>query len=57
MGKTIAQLAIMKWIEAYIGISNLEIKFVEPYEAYVTDCNGDSITVKYDSDAKEVFAF
>ena len=56
MPKTIAQLVIMKWIEANIAISNLEIKSIEPYEACVTDSNGDSLTVRYDSDAREVFA-
>lgn len=56
MGKTIAQLAIMNWIEGHLGICDLEIKFIDPREAFITDANGDSLTVKYDSDTREVFA-
>ena len=56
MPKTIAQLAIMKWIESHLGICDLDIKFIDPREAFITDANGDSLTVKYDSDTREVFA-
>lgn len=56
MQKTIAQLAILSWIENKLGICNLDIKFVDKREAFVTDSNGDTITVKYDSDTREVYA-
>lgn len=54
--RTIAQLAIMNWIEAHFGISNIDVKFTDKREAYVTDENGDSITLIYDGAAKEVYA-
>ncbi len=55
MPKTIAQLAIISWIENKLGICDLDIKFTDKREAFVTDSNGDSMTVKYDSDTKEVY--
>lgn len=54
--KTIAQMAILNWIECQFGISNMDIKFTDSREAFVTDRNGDSITIKYDSDTREVYA-
>ena len=56
MGKTIAQMAIMNWIETHLGICDLDIQFVDSREAYVTDANGDSLILKYDSFTKEVYA-
>lgn len=54
--KTIAQLAIMNWIESHFGLSNMDIKFTDKREAYVTDENGDSMTLVYDGATKEVYA-
>lgn len=54
--KTIAQLAILSWIENKLGIRDFDIKFVDKREAFVTDSNGDNMTVKYDSDTREVYA-
>ena len=56
MPKTIAQLAIMNWIENHFGICNLDIEFTGTREAFVTDRNGDTMTLKYDRDTKEVHA-
>lgn len=56
MPKTIAQLAILSWIENKMGICNLDIKFTDKKEAFVTDSNGDTMTLKYDSDTREVYA-
>lgn len=54
MPKTIAQLAIMNWIENHFGICNLDIKFTDSREAFVTDSNGDTLILKYDSDTRNV---
>lgn len=56
MPKTIAQLAILNWIENHMGLCDLDIKFVDKREAFVTDCNGDTMTLKYDSNTREVYA-
>ena len=56
MPKTIAQMAILNWIERRFGITNLDIKFTDTREAFVTDMNGDTMTLRYDSDAREVYA-
>ena len=56
MPKTIAQMAILNWIENHLGIANLNIKFTDVREAFVTDSNGDTMTLKYDSDTREVYA-
>lgn len=56
MPKTIAQLAILNWIENHMGIGDLNISFVDKREAFVTDSNGDTMTLKYDSDTREVYA-
>lgn len=56
MPKTIAQLVILNWIENHMGLCDLDIKFVDKREAFVTDCNGDTMTLKYDSDTREVYA-
>ena len=56
MPKTIAQLAILNWIDRNLGIVNLDIKFTDAREAFVTDKNGDTMTLKYDSDTREVYA-
>lgn len=56
MSRTIAQLAILNWIESHLGNCNLDIKFTDKREAFVTDCNGDTMTLKYDSDTREVYA-
>ena len=56
MPKTIAQLAIMNWIESHFGISNMDVKFIDKREAFVTDSNGDTMTLKYDSVTREVYA-
>lgn len=55
MPKTIAQLAIMNWIESHFGICNLDIKFTDSREAFVTDSNGDTLILKYDSDTRNVY--
>lgn len=47
--KTIAQMAIMNWIECHFGICDMDIRFTDAKEAFVTDMNGDTITLKYDS--------
>ena len=54
--KTIAQMAILNWIEAHLRLTSLDIRFTDAREAFITDCNGDTMTVKYDSDTKEVYA-
>ena len=56
MPKTIAQLAILNWIENHFGVADLDIKFTDVREAFVTDSNGDTMTVKYDSSTREVYA-
>lgn len=56
MPKTIAQMAILNWIENHFGICNLDIKFTDMREAFVTDSNGDTLTLKYDGDTREVYA-
>lgn len=56
MSRTIAQLAILSWIENKMGICDLDIKFTDTREAFVTDSNGDTMTLKYDSDTREVYA-
>ena len=57
MPKTIAQMAILSWIEYHFGHCNMDIEFTDVREAFVTDCNGDTMTLKYDNDTKEVYAF
>lgn len=49
MAKTIAQMAILNWIESHFGICDMDIKFTDAREAFVTDINGDTLTLKYDS--------
>ncbi len=56
MAKTIAQFAIMSWIENKMGICDLDIKFTGKREAFVTDSNGDTMTLRYESDTREVYA-
>ncbi len=56
MPKTIAQLAILNWIESHMGICDLTVNFVDKREAFVTDSNGDTMTLKYDIDTREVYA-
>ena len=56
MPKTIAQMAILNWIEKHFGSGCLEVKFTDAREAFVTDMNGDSLTLKYDSNPREVYA-
>lgn len=52
--KTIAQMAILNWIESHFGICDMDIKFTDAREAFVTDINGDTLTLKYDSNTREV---
>ena len=54
--KTIAQMAILNWIESRFGMCDMDIKFTDKREAFLTDCNGDTMTIKYDSDTREVYA-
>lgn len=54
--KTIAQYAIIKYLEEKIGIRGLEVRFTDAKEALITDENGDHITLKYDSDTQNVYA-
>lgn len=54
--KTIAQMAILNWIESRFGICDMDIKFTDAREAFVTDINGDTLTLKYDSNTREVYA-
>lgn len=56
MPKTIAQMAILNWIDSHFGVANLDIKFTDVRETFVTDINGDTMTIKYDSDTREVYA-
>lgn len=56
MMKTIAQMAIMNWIESHIEKSGLDIKFTDKREAYIKDKNGDCLTLIYYEDTKEVYA-
>ena len=56
MPKTIAQMAILNWIERHFGIGNMDIKFTDVREAFITDKNGDTMTLKYDGDTREVYA-
>lgn len=55
MVKTIAQMAILNWVECHFGIGNIDLCFTDAREAFVTDENGDTITLKYDSNTHEVF--
>lgn len=55
MAKTIAQMAILNWVESHFGIGNIDLRFTDTREAFVTDENGDTITLKYDSNTHEVF--
>lgn len=52
---TIAQMAIMNWVDAHLGICNVDVKFTDKREAYITDENGDGMTLVYDSTAREVY--
>lgn len=52
---TIAQMAIMNWVESHLGVCNVNVKFTDKREAYVTDANGDGITLVYDNVAGEVY--
>lgn len=54
--KTIAQLAIVNWIDSHFGMGNLDVKFTDTREALVTDSNGDTMTLVYDSATREVYA-
>lgn len=56
MTKTIAQMAILSWVELHFGIRNMDIEFTGTREAFITDKNGDSLTLKYDSCTREVYA-
>lgn len=56
MPKTIAQMAILNWIESHFGIGNMDIKFTDVREAFITDKNGDTMTLKYDGDTRDVYA-
>ena len=56
MTKTIAQMALMNWIEFNVGVTNMNIQFMYAREAFVTDEHGDTMTLKYDSDTREVYA-
>lgn len=56
MAKTIAQMAILNWVESHFGMCNLHIEFTGIREASVVDFNGDSMTLKYDPDTREVHA-
>lgn len=56
MAKTIAQMAILNWIESHFGMCDMDIKFTDAREAFVTDINGDTLTLKYDSNTREVYA-
>ena len=55
--KTIEQAAILGWIENHFGICDMNIEFKDAREAFVTDTNGDTLTLKYDSNTREVYAF
>ena len=35
----------------------MNIEFKDAREAFVTDTNGDTLTLKYDSNTREVYAF
>lgn len=54
--KTIAQLAILNWVESHFGICDMDIKFTDTREAFVTDSNGDTMTLVYDGATREVYA-
>ena len=54
--KTIAQLAILNWVESHFGICDMDIKFTDAREAFVTDSNGDTMTLVYDGATREVYA-
>ena len=56
MTKTIAQMAILSWVESHFGIRNMDIEFTGSREAFITDKNGDSLTLKYDSYTREEYA-
>lgn len=56
MPRTIAQMAILNWVETHFGITNMEVRFTEKREALVVDRNGDALTLRYDSDTREVYA-
>lgn len=56
MPRTIAQMAILNWVETHFGITNMEVCFTEKREALVVDRNGDALTLRYDSDTREVYA-
>ena len=54
--KTIAQMAILNWIDAHFGMCDMYIEFVGSREVSLVDENGDQMTLKYDSDTREVYA-
>lgn len=56
MSNAIAQLAIMSWIENHMGATDIDIRFNDKREAFITDGNGDTISLKYDNNTKEVYA-
>lgn len=37
MPKTIAQMAILNWIESHFGICDMNVEFTGSKEAYITD--------------------
>lgn len=53
--KTIAQMAILNWINAHFGMSNMNIEFTGTREASLVDENGDQLTLIYDSSSREVY--
>ena len=56
MSNATAQLAIMSWIENHMGATDIDIRFNDKREAFITDGNGNTISLKYDNNTKEVYA-
>lgn len=44
MTKTIAQMAILSWVELHFGIRNMDIEFTGTREAFITDKNGGTLS-------------
>lgn len=54
--ETIAQMAILNWIDNHFGMCDIDVSFTDKREAYITDKNGDTMSLIYDGNTKEVYA-
>lgn len=56
MTKTIAQMAILTWVDTHFETSNIYIEFTGAREASLVDSNGDTVVLKYEPDSRTVYA-